>query len=171
MGQLTLFGDQQVRRVWHEDAWWFVISDVVGALTDSVNPSDYLKKLRSRDSELSAAFKGGGQFVPPLALVFVTEGGPQKLQCWNTQGLLRLIQSVPSPKAEPFKRWLAQVGHERLQEIENPELAAHRMREIYRQKGYSEPWIDKRLRGIAVRDELTGEWQKRGVKEKPNTRS
>lgn len=87
------------------------------------------------------------------------------LQCWNTEGIFRLIQSIPSPKAEPFKRWLAKVGYERIQEIEDPELAAKRMREIYRSKGYSDEWIEKRMRGIAVRDELTGEWNKRGVKE------
>jgi len=138
MSQLVLFEQNQVRRVWHGEAWWFVIVDVVAALTDSANPSDYLKKLRKRDPFLSEAFKGGGQIAPPLALSFTTAGGPQKLQCWNTSGLLRLIQSIPSPKAEPFKRWLANVGYERLQEIENPEIAARRMKEIYRQKGYSE---------------------------------
>ena len=165
MSELILFEQKQVRRVWHDEAWWFVIADVVAVLTDSANPSDYLKKLRKRDPFLSEAFKGGGQIIPPLALKFETAGGPQKLQCWNTTGLLRLVQSIPSPKAEPFKRWLAKVGHERLQEIENPEIAARRMKEIYRQKGYSEAWIEKRMRGIAVRDELTDEWKKRGVKE------
>lgn len=138
---------------------------VVSVLTDSVDPSQYLKRIRQRDPELNEVFKGGVQIVPPLALPFDTAGGRQKLKCWNVPGLLRLIQSIPSPKAEPFKRWLAQVGYERLQEIENPELAARRVKEIYRQKGYSEAWIEKRMRGIAVRDELTDEWQKRGVKE------
>lgn len=120
--------------------------------------------MRRRDPELGGLFKGG-QIATPLALKVETSGGPQRLLCWNAEGLLRLIQSVPSPKAEPFKRWLARVGYERLQEIENPELASQRMREIYRQKGYSEAWIEKRMRGIAVRDELTDEWKKREVKQ------
>ena len=166
MNHLVLFEEHQVRRVWHDEAWWFVITDVVAILTDSVDPSQYLKRIRQRDPQLNEVFKGGGQFVPPLAFPFDTAGGRQKLRCWNIPGLLRLIQSIPSPKAEPFKRWLAQVGYERLQEIENPELASRRMKEIYRQKGYSEVWIEKRMRGIAVRDELTDEWKKRGVKER-----
>ncbi len=113
MNNLVLFEEQQVRRVWHEDAWWFVITDVVSVLTDSLDPSQYLKRMRQRDSQLNELFKGGVQFVPPLALPFDTSGGKQKLKCWNVPGLLRLIQSIPSPKAEPFKRWLAQVGYER----------------------------------------------------------
>ncbi|MDO8544878.1 MAG: Bro-N domain-containing protein [Opitutaceae bacterium] len=165
MSQLVLFEQKQVRRVWHGEAWWFVIVDVITALTDSANPSGYLKDMRRRDPFLGDAFKGGGQIAPPLALKVETVGGSQKVLCWHTPGILRLIQSIPSPKAEPFKRWLAQVGYERLQEIENPEIAARRMKEIYRQKGYSEAWIEKRMRGIAVRDELTDEWKKRGVKE------
>jgi hypothetical protein len=114
---------------------------------------------------LNEVFKGGVQFVPPLALEFATAGGPQKVQCWNTEGIFRLIQSVPSPKAEPFKRWLAKVGFERIQEIENPELATKRTRALYKAKGYSDDWIEKRMRSIAIRDELTDEWKKRGVKE------
>ena len=165
MNEIILFEQKQVRRVRLHDEWWFVISDVVAVLTDSVNPSDYLKKLRKRDTSLGDAFKGGGQIVPPLGIEFDTAGGRQMMQCWNTVGILRLIQSIPSPKAEPFKRWLAKVGYERLEEIENPELATKRMREIYKQKGYSDEWIEKRARGIAVRDELTEEWKKRGVKE------
>ena len=165
MNEMILFEQKQVRCVRFYDEWWFVISDVVAVLTDSVNPSDYLKKLRKRDQSLSDAFKGGGQIVPPLGIEFDTAGGRQMMQCWNTIGILRLIQSIPSPKAEPFKRWLAKVGYERLEEIENPELATKRMREIYKQKGYSDEWIEKRARGIAVRDELTEEWKKRGVKE------
>jgi len=164
MNNLVLFEEKQVRRVWQEEAWWFVITDVVSVLTDSVDPSGYLRDMRRRDLELGSLFKGGGQFAPPLALPFDTAGGRQKLKCWNVPGLLRLIQSIPSPKAEPFKRWLAEVGAERLKEIEDPELAARRVKEIYRQKGYSEAWIEKRMRGIAVRDELTDEWKKRGVK-------
>jgi len=165
MNDIILFEEKTVRRVRFSDEWWFVISDVVAVLTDSVNPSDYLKKLRKRDSSLGDAFKGGGQIVPPLGFEFETKGGRQMMQCWNTIGILRLIQSIPSPKAEPFKRWLATVGHERLEEIENPELAQKRMKELFKSKGYSDEWIEKRVRGIAVRDELTDEWKKRGVKE------
>ncbi|MDP2876209.1 MAG: hypothetical protein Q8O00_08500 [Holophaga sp.] len=102
---------------------------------------------------------------PPLGLVFDTPGGPQTFQCWHTEGLFRLIQSIPSPKAEPFKRWLARVGYERIQEIEDPELGSKRTRAIYKAKGYSDDWIEKRMRAIAIRDEFTDEWKKRGVKE------
>lgn len=163
--RIALFRRKQVRRTIHNNEWWFVIADVVVALTDSTNPSDYLKKMRKRDPLLGDAFKGGGQIIPPLALPFETPGGIQRLQCWNTEGLFRLIQSIPSPKAEPFKRWLAKVGYERIQEIEDPELATKRTRALYKAKGYSDEWIEKRMRSIAIRDELTDEWKKRGVKE------
>ncbi len=163
---IALFQKKEIRKTLHTDDWWFVIVDVLAALTDSANPSEYLKKMRFRDPSLAEALKGGGQLVPPLALEFSTAGGPQKLLCWHTEGIFRLIQSIPSAKAEPFKRWLAKVGFERVQEIENPELAARRTRAIYLAKGYSEAWIEKRMRSIAIRDELTSEWQKRGVKEK-----
>lgn len=165
MNDITLFEQKQVRRARLHDEWWFVIRDIVEILTESKDPSQYLKRLRSRDIALNEVFKGGVQFVPPLGIEFDTPGGRQMMQCWNTMGILRLIQSIPSPNAEPFKRWLAKVGYERLEEIENPELAAKRMREIYKLKGYSDEWIEKRVRGIAVRDELTEEWKKRGVKE------
>lgn len=163
--RIALFQRKEIRRVIHGNEWWFVITDVVTALTDSTNPSDYLKKLRKRDEPLGEVFKGGGQLVPPLGLEFETPGGRQLLQCWNTEGVFRLIQSIPSPKAEPFKRWLAKVGYERVQEIEDPELATKRTRAIYKAKGYSDDWIEKRMRSIAIRDELTDEWKKRGVKE------
>lgn len=163
--RIALFQHKEVRRTIHNNEWWFVITDVVAALTDSVDASDYLKKLRKRDASLSDAFKGGGQLVPPLGREFDTAGGRQMLQCWNTEGLFRLIQSIPSPKAEPFKRWLARVGYERVQEIEDPELATKRTRALYQAKGYSDDWIEKRMRSIAIRDELTDEWKKRGVKE------
>lgn len=163
--RIALFQRKEIRRVIHGNEWWFVIADVVTVLTDSTNPSDYLKKLRKRDEPLGEAFKGGGQLVPPLGLEFETAGGRQLLQCWNTEGVFRLIQSIPSPKAEPFKRWLAKVGYERIQEIEDPELATKRTRAIYKAKGYSDDWIEKRMRSIAIRDELTDEWKKRGVKE------
>jgi len=164
--KLIVFQDKKIRRIWHNDEWWYVITDVVASLTDTVNPSDYLKKLRKRDATVAELFKGGGRFVPPLKLSFETAGGKQKLNCWNIRSLFRLIQSIPSPKAEPFKQWLAQVGKERLEEIENPELAQERMKAIYEQKGYPKDWIDKRLRGIAVRQNLTDEWQERGITEK-----
>ncbi len=162
MSNIKLFENKKVRSVWSDEKkrWYFVIADVIQVLTDSVNVTDYIKKLRIRDSELG---KGWGQIVTPL--VIPTEGGPQRLNCADAEGVLRIIQSIPSPKAEPFKRWLAKVGYERLEEIENPELAAVRMREIYKAKGYSDQWIEKRMRGIAVRDELTNEWKQRGIKE------
>ena len=136
------------------------MEDVVLALIDSANVKDYINKMRRRDQELS---KGYGQIVHTLEVP--TEGGKQKMNCANTEGIFRIIQSIPSPKAEPFKRWLAKVGYERVQEIEDPELATKRTRMLYKLKGYSENWIEKRMRGIAIREELTDEWQKRGVKE------
>ena len=163
--RIALFQRKEIRRVIHADEWWFVITDVVAALTDSSNPKGYFTDMRRRDSQLAEALKGGGQIATPLGLEFETAGGRQLLQCWNTEGIFRLIQSIPSPKAEPFKRWLAKVGYERVQEIENPELAAKRTRAIYQAKGYSDDWIEKRMRSIAIRDELTDEWKKRGVKE------
>ena len=165
--RIALFQKKEIRKTLHADEWWFVIVDVVAALTDSANPAEYLKKMRLRDPALAELFaKGGDNLSPPLALEFLTAGGPQKLPCWHTEGIFRLIQSIPSPKAEPFKRWLAKVGYERVQEIENPELATRRTRALYLAKGYSEAWIEKRMRSIAIRDELTDEWKKRGVKEK-----
>lgn len=158
--RIALFQRRQVRRTIYNNEWWFVIADAVAALTDSVDPQGYIKDMRRRDPELS---KGWGQIATPLLVE--TAGGPQKLNCANTQGLFRLIQSIPSPKAEPFKRWLAKAGYERIQEIEDPELATKRTRALYQAKGYSDNWIEKRMRSIAIRDELTEEWKKRGVKE------
>ena len=163
---MALFQSREIRRTLHNEEWWFVITDIIAALTDAADSSDYWKKMRRRDPDLGLDSQGGGQIAPPLALPFDTAGGRQKLQCWNTQGIFRLIQSIPSPKAEPFKRWLAKVGYERVQEIENPELATKRTRALYLAKGYSEAWIEKRMRSIAIRDELTDEWKKRGVREK-----
>ena len=155
---IAVFKDHSIRRAFHDNAWWFVIVDVVAALTDSAQPSGYLKDMRRRDAELN---KGWGQIATPLEVD--TAGGVQKLNCANTEGLFRIIQSIPSPKAEPFKRWLAKVGYERVQEIEDPELASDRAREIYKAKGYSDAWIEKRMRGIQVRSELTEEWKNRDV--------
>ena len=159
--QIAIFQDKQVRRKFHNNEWWFVIVDVIEVLTDSANPKQYLKNMLNRDEEL---IKGWVQIEHPLLIN--TAGGKQKINCANVEGIFRIIQSIPSPKAEPFKRWLAKVGYERIQEIEDPELATKRTRELYKLKGYSDAWIEKRMRGIAVRDELTNEWQKRGVKEK-----
>jgi DNA-damage-inducible protein D len=146
--RIALFQKKTIRKVFHKHQWWFVIVDVVAALTDSHNPQGYVKDLRRRDPEIN---KGWGQIATPLSVP--TAGGSQKLNCANTEGILRLVQSIPSPKAEPFKRWLARVGYERMREIEKPELAAQRMRALYKAKGYSDAWIEKRMRGIAVRDE------------------
>ena len=164
MSELALFEERPVRRVLHNEEWWLVVSDIVAALTDSSAPSDYLKKLRRRDPALADAFKGGGQFVPPLALPFETEGGTQKLQCWNLAGILRLVQSIPSPKAEPFKRWLAKVGHERLQEMADPALALTRTRESWRKLGRSEKWITQRMTEQETRNKLTDNWAGHEVK-------
>lgn len=162
MSNIKLFQSKEIRSVWDEESqqWYFVVTDVIQVLTDSLNPSDYLKKMRKRDEQLS---QGWGQIVTPLLID--TKGGKQKLNCSNAKGLLRIIQSIPSPKAEPFKLWLAQVGADRLDEIENPELAAQRTRELYKLKGYSDDWIEKRMRSIAIREELTEEWKNRGIKE------
>lgn len=162
MNNIKLFESKQIRTVWNQadEKWYFVVADVIQVLTETPNPSDYIKKMRKRDEELS---KGWGQFVTPLSVD--TTGGKQKLNCANAKGLLRIIQSIPSPKAEPFKLWLAQVGSDRLDEIENPELATQRTRELYKLKGYPDDWIEKRMRSIAIREELTEEWKNRGVKE------
>lgn len=158
--KIALFKGKTIRKTIHKNEWWFVIADVIEALTDSTNPRQYLKNMLNRDEELA---KGWVQIEHPLLID--TAGGKQKIKCANTEGLFRIIQSIPSPKAEPFKRWLAKVGYERVQEIENPELATKRTRTLYKLKGYSDDWIEKRMRGIAIREELTDEWQKRGAKE------
>lgn len=157
---LVVFQEKTIRRTWHDNQWWYVVEDVVGALTDSSDPKQYIKRMKQRDSELA---KGWVQIVPTLLVK--TSGGQQRMLCGNTEGIFRIIQSIPSPKAEPFKRWLAQVGYQRVQEIDNPELASQRARELYEAKGYSPAWIEKRLRSIAIRGELTGEWRERGVQE------
>lgn len=162
MNSIKLFESKQIRTVWNEEdqKWYFVVEDVVLVLTDSKDPKQYIKRMRQRDTELA---KGWVQFVPTLSVA--TAGGNQRMGCANSKGLLRIIQSIPSPKAEPFKQWLAQVGSDRLDEIENPELATQRTRELYKFKGYPDDWIEKRMRSIAIREELTEEWKNRGVKE------
>lgn len=167
LNKIAIFQRKEIRKQLRRGEWWFAINDVVAALTDSDNPLQYLRNLRNRDEELSRLFEPVGQGVvqiePPLALPFDTPGGKQKLLSWNTEGIFRLIQSIPSKKAEPFKRWLARTGYERIQEIEDPELAQKRMKATYRAKGYDDAWIERRVRGIAIRNELTDEWDKRGI--------
>ena len=161
LSKISIFKGKKIRKTLHQNEWFFVIQDIVEALTDSVDPAGYIKDMRRRDEELS---KGWGQIATPLPIQ--TEGGIQQINCANTEGILRIIQSIPSPKAEPFKRWLAKVGYERIQEIEDPELATKRTRALYKLKGYSDNWIEKRMRGIAIREELTDEWKNRGADEK-----
>ncbi len=163
MSSIKLFQSNQIRSVWNEEEqqWYFSIVDVVGALTDSADTKQYIKKMRSRDKELNSNW---GTICTPVKML-ASDGKMRKSQAANVKGILRIIQSIPSPKAEPFKQWLAQVGSDRIAEIENPELAQKRIRETYRAKGYSDEWIEQRIRGIAIRDTLTDEWKKRGIKE------
>jgi len=161
--KLVVFQDKQIRRTLHNGEWWFSVVDVCHALTGSVDAGAYWRKLKQRLNE------EGSEVVTHchgLKLV-APDGKKRETDCANTEGVFRIIQSIPSPKAEPFKRWLARVGYERVQEIEDPELATARTRELYRAKGYSEAWIEKRMRGIAVRAELTEEWRNTGVGEAP----
>lgn len=156
--QIAIFRNKEIRKKLHNGEWWFVVEDVIVALTDSKNPKDYITKMKSRDSELS---KGYGQIVSTLPID--TRGGKQKMNCASTENILRIIQSISSPKAEPMKRWLARVGFERIQEIEDPEIATKRTQMLYKLKGYPDSWIEKRMRGIVIREELTNEWKKRGI--------
>ena len=158
--EIAIFEEKEVRRTWYNEQWYFSIIDVVLALTNSVQPDGYIKDMRRRDPELS---KGWGQIATPLSIQ--TKGGIQKLNCSDLQGIFRIIQSIPSPKAEPFKLWLAKVGQERIEEIQDPERAIVRAKKIYEQKGYNDEWIAKRMRGINVRNTLTDEWKDRGAKE------
>ncbi len=158
--KIIVFESKSIRRIWFNEEWYFSVVDVVGVLTDSLDAKDYWYKMKNRVQledglELSTICR-------QLKLE-ASDGKKYKTDCSNAQGLFRIIQSIPSPKAEPFKQWLAKVGYERVQEIENPELAQERMKELYEQKGYPKDWIDKRLRGIAIRQNLTDEWKERGV--------
>ncbi len=163
MANIKLFESKGIRSRWNEQEqqWYFAIVDVVAILTESPNPQVYWRVLKKR-----MIAEGNETVTNCNALKMEAPDGKMRLtDVANVAQMLRLIQSIPSPKAEPFKLWLAHVGNERLQEIENPELAQERIRQIYKAKGYSDEWIEKRVRGIAIRDELTGEWKKRGVKE------
>ena len=159
--QIALFKGKEIRKIIHDNQWWFSVSDIVEVLTDSKNIRQYIKKMRSRDSELDSYW---GTICTPLEMI-AKDGKKRQINCANSEGIFRLIQSIPSPKAEPFKRWLAKVGYERVQEIEDPELATKRTRAIYKAKDYPDDWIEKRMRSIAIREELTDEWKDRDVKE------
>ena len=163
MSNIKLFESKQVRSEWNEkeQKWYFSVQDVVEILTDSSDVKQYIKKMLSRDEQL----KSNWGTICTLVEMEAADGKRRKVQAADTKGLLRIIQSIPSPKAEPFKLWLAQVGSDRLDEIENPELATQRTRELYKLKGYPDDWIEKRMRSIAIREELTDEWKNRGVKE------
>ncbi len=157
---IVLFEDFPVRRKWieKEEKWYFAIVDIVEVLTESKDPSGYIKDMRRRDEGLS---EGWGQIATPLTIE--TKGGPQKVNCSHVEGIFRIIQSVPSKKAEPFKLWLAKVGYERLQEIVNPEIAVNRARENWKKMGAPEKWIEQRMRGQEIRNKLTDYWQESGV--------
>ena len=159
---LVVFQDKKIRRIWHNNEWYFSVVDVVGALTQTDRARKYWLDLKVKLIEEGFEVS---EKIGQLKLI-AEDGKLRETDCANTKNIFRIIQSIPSPKAEPFKLWLAQVGYERVQEIENPELAQERMKELYEKKGYSKSWIDKRLRGMAVRQDLTDEWKKRGVENK-----
>ncbi len=160
--KVAVFKGKKVRKTIHNNEWWFSVIDVVGVLTDSENPRDYWYKMKIREKDESGVELSTNCRQLKLESA---DGKKYETDCADTEGMFRIIQSIPSPKAEPFKRWLAKVGYERIQEIENPELATKRTRLLYKLKGYSDDWIEKRMRGIAIREELTDEWQKRGAQE------
>ena len=157
--KIIIFETASIRRTLHNGEWYFSVEDIVKALTDSADTKQYIKKMRTRDDALNSNW---GTLCTPLPMT-AADGKQRKVQTATAEGIFRIIQSIPSPKAEPFKRWLAKVGYERVQEIEDPELATQRTRALYKAKGYSDAWIEKRMRGIAVREELTEEWQQRNV--------
>jgi DNA-damage-inducible protein D len=159
--KIVLFKNKEIRKILYNNEWWFSVVDVCEALTDSPDPGAYWRKLKQRLLEEKSEVV---TFCHGLKLP-ASDGKNYETDCADTEGIFRIIQSIPSPKAEPFKRWLAKVGYERVQEIENPELATKRTRMLYKLKGYSSDWIEKRMRGIAIREELTDEWQKRGAKQ------
>jgi len=157
--QLSVFEGQHIRKIWYNEEWYFSVIDIVGILSESSNARRYWSDLKINLKE-----EGFEVYEKIVQLKLSAEDGKSReTDCANTETLFRIIQSIPSPKAEPFKLWLAKVGYERVEEIEDPELAQKRMRELYKAKGYSDIWIEKRIRGIAIRDELTDEWKKRDV--------
>ena len=160
---IRLFEDRKIRTAWNEEQeeWYFSVQDVVAVLAESSDPKQYIKKMRARDPELSANW---GTICTPVQMP-AADGKMRKIQAADTEGLLRIIQSIPSPKAEPFKRWLAKVGRERIEETIDPEQAIDRALETYQKKGYDTDWIHQRLLSIRVRNELTAEWQERGVQQ------
>ncbi len=158
--KMVVFGAKQIRRAWVDGQWYFSVVDIIAALIDSANPRDYWYRMKQREKSSSGIELS--TLCRQLKLASA-DGKTYKADCVNTEAAFRIIQSIPSPRAEPFKRWLAEVGYERVQEIENPELAQQRMRQLYKEKGYPSDWIERRVRGIAVRDELTDEWQNRGI--------
>ena len=160
--EIKLFEEKKVRTVWddEQETWYFCVVDVVEALTDSKDPSDYIKKMKKRDPELS---KGWGQIVTPLSVQ--TAGGKQKVNCASREGIFRIIQAIPSPKAEPFKQWMAQVASLRIDQMQDPELSINQAIVDYKRLGYSDRWINQRIKSIEVRKELTDEWKRTGVKE------
>ena len=163
LNSIQLFEDRKIRTAWDEEQeeWYFSVQDVVAVLAESSDPKQYIKKMRTRDPELSANW---GTICTPVQMP-AADGKMRKIQAANTEGLLRIIQSIPSPKAEPFKRWLAQVGRERIEETIDPEQAIDRALETYQKKGYDTDWIHQRLLSIRVRNELTAEWQECGVQQ------
>lgn len=160
--QLALFKGKSIRKIIYNNEWWFSVVDIIEALTDSVKPRVYWNAMKTR-----VKIEDGTQLSTICRQLRLqsTDGKYYETDCANTEGIFRIIQSIPSPKAEPFKRWLARVGYERIQEIEDPELATKRARALYKAKGYPDDWIEKRMRGIAIREELTDEWNKRGAQE------
>ena len=160
---IQLFEDRKIRTAWDEEKeeWYFSVQDVVAVLSESTDPKQYIKKMRTRDPQLSANW---GTICTPVQML-AADGKQRKVQAANTEGILRIIQSIPSPKAEPFKRWLAQVGRERIEETNDPEQAIDRALETYQKKGYDADWIHQRILSIRVRNELTAEWQARGVEQ------
>ena len=159
--KLIVFENKKIRRTWHNDQWWFSVIDVIAVLTESPRARKYWLDLKKRLIEEEDFFQLSDK-IGQLKLES-SDGKKYATDCANTETLFRIIQSIPSKKAEPFKRWLAKVGYERIQEIEDPELAQERMKKIYEQKGYPKDWIDKRIRGIAIRQNLTDEWFERGI--------
>lgn len=159
---IQLFEEKKVRTVWdsEQEKWYFCVVDVVEALTDSKNPTDYIKKMKKRDPALA---EGWGQIVTPLSVQ--TAGGRQRMNCTTQEGMFRLIQSIPSPKAEPFKVWMAQVASQRIDQMQDPELSIDQAIADYKRLGYSDKWINSRIKGIEVRKELTDEWDRAGVKQ------